>query len=326
MKLKLKVNLVILLACLSIVISQSQTISAHSEESCKPIDTTNEIIHWVGGNCNKEVNVDNLEVNNMNKILSSKATLTADKKLVKEDVKYDGKNIDGLSSLKIIGDIIKNAKAFEVEELLGGVSLLSIEEVAQLVADGYFGNGANRKLNLEDEGYDYEEVQLAVDNMKPKVAQAVKSAEAPAAKTIEAPATSGNVVTAYPHGTFKSYMAWTTLSSSSSQGKLSAKATPDPSTAIMTYEGRYLVALGFAYADHVGQHIDVVMSSGKVIPAIVGDFKAINHTDQWNSASLNNGSIIEFIVSSNSAAGSATNGSGSYDTLFPGTIKEFIKR
>lgn len=205
---------------------------------------------------------------------------------------------------------------------------LSFDRIVEVAMSGEYGNGEERKAKLEAEGYDFALIQARVVELtpEPELEPEPVAAVAPAVRSMEAPAqTSGNVIQAYPHGTFKSYMSWHALSSSSPQGQLSAKASPDPSTAIMMYEGRYLVALGFAYADHVGQHIDVVMQSGAIIPVIVGDFKAREHTDQWNSASLNNGSIIEFIVSSNSAAGSATNRSGSYDGIFPGQIKEFRK-
>lgn len=160
-----------------------------------------------------------------------------------------------------------------------------------------------------------ENIVLAEVAEEPQITEEPKVAEA-----------SGNalkVIQAYPHKTFKSYMRWTILSKKSSQYKLASQATKDPKTAIMMKDGRYLVALGFAYASYIGQHIDIVMESGQVIPAIVGDWKAKAHTDQWNSASLNNGSIVEFLVSSNSDASRAVNGSGNYNTIFPGKVKEF---
>lgn len=134
---------------------------------------------------------------------------------------------------------------------------------------------------------------------------------------------SKQVIPAFPHTEFKSYMAWTALSPKYAQGQLCAKGTPDPKTAIMTYEGRYLVALGTAYADHVGQKFDVVMENGTIIPVMVGDFKANEHTDDNNSTTVHDGSIIEFIVSSNDDAALVTKRTGSYNGIFPGKIKEF---
>lgn len=133
------------------------------------------------------------------------------------------------------------------------------------------------------------------------------------------------IIKAYPHKEFKSYMSWKALSPKSTQGKFSAKATPDPETAIMTYNGRYLVALGFAYADEVGQEIDIVMESGQVIPAVIGDFKAPEHTCDNQSSQRWDGSVVEFIVSDNKAAKKVTNGTGSYNDIFPGLVKEFRK-
>lgn len=132
-------------------------------------------------------------------------------------------------------------------------------------------------------------------------------------------------IKAYPHNTFKSYMSYKTLASNSPQRKLCNNSQTDPSTAILKYNDRYLVALGFAYADYIGEEIDVVMESGEIIPVIVGDWKAKEDTDEWNSSSLNNGSIIEFIVAGNKEAGRAVNGSGDYNVIFNGKIKEFIK-
>ena len=120
-------------------------------------------------------------------------------------------------------------------------------------------------------------------------------------------------------------MSWKALSPNSKQGQFSAQATPDPETAIMMYNGRYLVALGFAYADEVGQEIDIVMESGQVIPAVVGDFKATEHTCENQSTQRWDGSVVEFIVSDNEAAKKVTNGTGSYNDIFPGLVKEFRK-
>lgn len=201
--------------------------------------------------------------------------------------------------------------------LEGDPSKLSNEELAQLVIKGKYGDGEERKYKIEKEGYDYNEVQKIV---KEKTTTIVDDSNSSEIKT-----KSSKIIKAYPHKTFKSYMKWTALSKSSPQGKLAAKSNKDPSTAIMKYKGRYLVALGFAYADRIGEEIDIVMESGQVIPAIVGDWKAKVDTDSNNSSSLNNGSVVEFIVSSNADANNVLNGSGNYNSIFPGRVKEFVK-
>lgn len=223
--------------------------------------------------------------------------------------------------------------------------LKSPEAVAREVLNGEYGNGEERKLRLEQEGYNYSDIQSEVAKLLPKI----KSRLTPVIevnrgsvtreksvnldvdvvvakeKAISVQGLKGSVIKAYPHKAFKSYMSWTVLNKKSPQYKLCATAAKDPTTAIMMVNGRYLVALGFAYTNHIGEKIDVVMESGQVIPVIVGDWKAKEHTDKWNSASTNNGSIIEFIVSSNSEAARATNRSGSYNGIFPGYVKEFRK-
>lgn len=192
-----------------------------------------------------------------------------------------------------------------------------VEEIAKEVFNGKYGNGIARKERLEALGYNYEEIQKEVDKLMPsKPIQQYSS---------NTPTPSSQTIPAHSHSTFKSYMAWTALSPSSPQGKLCAKATKDNNTAIMMYEGRYLVALGKAYGGPIGEKIDVVMESGKVIPVMVGDWKANIHTDQHNSTTTHDGSIIEFIVSSNKEAAQAVNGSGNYNVIFPGKVKEFRK-
>ena len=201
------------------------------------------------------------------------------------------------------------------------VDVKPVEEIAKEVSNGKYGNGIERKENLEALGYNYEEVQKKVDTfMSTKPTQQSNNT-----KTFNSRISSNKIIPAYPHSTFKSYMAWTALSPGSPQGKLCAKATKDSNTAILMYEGRYLVALGKAYGGHIGEKIDVVMENGNIIPVMVGDWKANAHTDQYNSATTHDGSIIEFIVSSNKEAAQAVNRSGNYNVIFPGKIKEFRK-
>lgn len=192
-------------------------------------------------------------------------------------------------------------------------------ELAEMILSGK-SSLVERIINVDQ--YDKKAIDIAVKSMKKNQSRIAVAG----INYVEN--NNGNVSTikAFPHdSTFKSYMPWTALSTSSPQGKLSAKAIKDPKTAIMIYGDRYLVALGFAYADHVGQKIDVVMESGQVIPVMIGDFKALEHTDDNNSSTVHDGSIIEFIVSSKDEAAKAVNGSGNYNMFFPGKVKEFRK-
>lgn len=231
-------------------------------------------------------------------------------------------------------DIYRLAELAEKSEV-AKLSSASPWLIGELIMQGEFGEGDEIKKRVEKEGYNYEEAQKYVKKSTPdnfektksnKVVNQVSNAAGGSSIAEEDVQSKKSVVIkAYPHKEFKSYMRWTALGPNTTQGKFSAKATPDPETAIMKYNGRYLVALGFAYADHVGQEIDIVMESGQVIPAVVGDFKATEHTDKYKSAQRWDGSVVEFIVSSNAAAAKATNGTGSYNSIFPGKVKEFRK-
>lgn len=229
-------------------------------------------------------------------------------------------------------DIYRQAELAEKSEL-AKLSSASPWLIGELIMQGEFGEGDEIKKRVEKEGYNYEEVQKYVKKSTPdnlektesnKVNQ-VSNAAGGSSIAEDIQSKKSVVIKAYPHKEFKSYMRWTALGANTNQGKFCAKATPDPETAIMKYNGRYLVALGFAYADHVGQEIDIVMESGQVIPAVVGDFKATEHTDKYKSAQRWDGSVVEFIVSSNAAAAKVTNGTGSYNSIFPGKVKEFRK-
>lgn len=251
-------------------------------------------------------------------------------------------------------------KKVELTENSGLAKFTEVSDriIAELIISGEFGVDENEiRKQVEEEGYNYDKVNEIVEEIKPRVEKIIpttprqsdlkarENSVSPyttnnvSAKTAVSPYTTNNVssktndqvsdkdeiIKAYPHKEFKSYMSWKALSPKSTQGKFSAKATPDPETAIMTYNGRYLVALGFAYADEVGQEIDIVMESGQVIPAVIGDFKAEEHTCENQSTQRWDGSVVEFIVSDNKAAKKVTNGAGSYNDIFPGLVKEFRK-
>lgn len=94
---------------------------------------------------------------------------------------------------------------------------------------------------------------------------------------------------------FKSYMSYRALSSSSAQGKLQAKAKTDKSTGIRTVDGRYCVALGSYYCSKIGTKFDLVMSNGSIVKCILGDQKADRDTDAKNQKT-SDGSIAEFLV------------------------------
>lgn len=237
-------------------------------------------------------------------------------------------------------------KRVELAENSGLAKFTEVSDrmIAELIINGEFGVDEDKiRKQVEKEGYDYDKINEIVEEIQPRlekiIPMASRQSNLKARENFVSPYTTNNVssktndqvsdkdeiIKAYPHKEFKSYMSWKALSPNSKQGQFSAQATPDPETAIMMYNGRYLVALGFAYADEVGQEIDIVMESGQVIPAVVGDFKAEEHTDEHNSTQRWDGSVVEFIVSDNEAAKKVTNGTGSYNDIFPGLVKEFRK-
>ena len=96
---------------------------------------------------------------------------------------------------------------------------------------------------------------------------------------------------------FKSYMdAQTIRDTTSEQYKLKSEYILDSETGIYMIEDRYACALGSFYSTEIGTKFDVVMKSGEIIPCILADIKADEHTDNLNQYTLSNNSIVEFIV------------------------------
>lgn len=97
---------------------------------------------------------------------------------------------------------------------------------------------------------------------------------------------------------FKSYMdAKMITSTNSAQYKLKSEYELDDSGIYMV-DGRYACAIGSYYTTEIGTKFDVVMVSGEVIPCILADCKADEHTDDLGQYTLGNDSIVEFIVHS----------------------------
>ena len=98
--------------------------------------------------------------------------------------------------------------------------------------------------------------------------------------------------------TFKSYMdARLITNKSSAQYELKSEYELDES-GIYMIDGRYTCAVGSYYTTKIGTKFDVVMVSGEVIPCILADCKADEHTDNLGQYTVGNDSIVEFIVHS----------------------------
>lgn len=128
-----------------------------------------------------------------------------------------------------------------------------------------------------------------------------------------------NCVVPYPHNEFITYEFYTSLSLSSPQGQLQNEAYTGE-YGIRKVGNYYLVAMGSAYASHVGQKFRIVFTTGQTIDVMIGDFKSDQHTDQWNSAARN-GDILEFIIE---YAPEEVALMGSYSIVFPGTVEKII--
>lgn len=97
-------------------------------------------------------------------------------------------------------------------------------------------------------------------------------------------------------GEFKTYMDYRTITDTSSrQYSLQTKAITNDD-GIRELDGRLMVAMGTYYTKKVGKKFDITLSTGEVIPVIVGDIKSDLHTDPTNRYIEHNGNIVEFIV------------------------------
>lgn len=102
------------------------------------------------------------------------------------------------------------------------------------------------------------------------------------------------------NNTIKTYMDYRTITSTDSrQYKLQESLAYTDGNGLRMVNGRYCVAVGSYYTTTIGQHIDIVLEDGSVIPGIVADCKADIHTDSTNRINPN-GCVVEFIVDTES--------------------------
>ena len=95
---------------------------------------------------------------------------------------------------------------------------------------------------------------------------------------------------------FKSYMDARHITNKSSiQYQLKSQYELDDS-GIYMINGRYACAIGSYYSTDVGIEFDIIMKTGDVIPCILADCKADEHTDSLGQYTVDNGSIVEFVV------------------------------
>lgn len=96
---------------------------------------------------------------------------------------------------------------------------------------------------------------------------------------------------------FKSYMdAETIRDKSSKQYAMKSTFLLDYNTGIYMIGNRYACALGSFYSTEIGTEFDIVLESGEVIPCVLAEAKKDKDTDSLNQYTLENGSIVEFVV------------------------------
>lgn len=104
-----------------------------------------------------------------------------------------------------------------------------------------------------------------------------------------------SIITDVPYNRIKSFMSYRNITSKSSdQYKLQQMAYTG-TYGIRQVNGRFCVAVGSAYTTQIGQYIDLVLEDGTIIPCILGDCKADEHTDSRNILT-SDGSLAEFVV------------------------------
>lgn len=99
---------------------------------------------------------------------------------------------------------------------------------------------------------------------------------------------------------FKSFMDYRTITDRTSrQYKLQESADTDPDTGIRMVDGRYCIAVGSYYYQHmtIGTYVDIVMENGTVLPCIYAEAKSDADTDEeTHRQHKSDGSVVEFVV------------------------------
>lgn len=92
---------------------------------------------------------------------------------------------------------------------------------------------------------------------------------------------------------YKAWMDYRTITDNTSRQYVIVSQSQVDSEGLLSYEGKYCVALG-SYYGPIGSCYRVTLSSGQIIDVIKADEKADEHT--IGGCANSNGSMIEFIV------------------------------
>ena len=95
---------------------------------------------------------------------------------------------------------------------------------------------------------------------------------------------------------FKSFMDYQAITDTSSpQWYLQQEYAYDGDYGIRMVDGRFCVAIGFAFEPRIGQYFDLILENGTVIPCIISDEKKVEDTID-NMYTADNGCYTEFVV------------------------------
>ena len=99
---------------------------------------------------------------------------------------------------------------------------------------------------------------------------------------------------------YKSFMEYSKITDTSSpQYLLQEEYAYTGDYGIRMINGRFCVAIGFAFNPKIGQYFDLILENGTVIPCIISDEKKISDTDEDNIFTTANGCCTEFVVDTN---------------------------
>lgn len=95
---------------------------------------------------------------------------------------------------------------------------------------------------------------------------------------------------------FKSYESYKAITNSGSKQYYLTRSGVVNSKGLLTFDGRYLVAVGTGANANVGDYIDLILENGTRIACIVGDIKDNSHTDASNLITVHSNCASEFLA------------------------------
>lgn len=103
---------------------------------------------------------------------------------------------------------------------------------------------------------------------------------------------------------FKSYMSYTAITKKTSPQYALQQLCVTDAFGLRKFNDRYVIAVGTGVGGQVGTCVDLILENGTIIPCVIGEYKAAQHTDVTNLIS-GNGCVSEFLIDNNSLYGPA---------------------